>query len=103
MKKVMAMALGALLLAGAAPQPAQAGAIQRACNASDRPAATAQLCRCIQKVADKSLSRTDQRRVSKFFRDPHLAQEVRMSDRSSDEAFWKRYKAFGDRARKTCG
>lgn len=102
MKKLAAMALGATFLTAGMPGTAQAGAIQRACNASDRPAATAQLCRCIQQVADRDLSRSDQRRVSKFFRDPHLAQEVRMSDRSHDEAFWKRYKAYGENARKSC-
>lgn len=101
MKQIVLPALGAVFLAWAAP--VDAGTIQRACNASDRSAATPQVCSCIQKVANKSLNASEQRRVSKFFRDPHLAQEVRMSDSRSDEAFWKRYKAFGERARKTCG
>ncbi|HBS50450.1 MAG TPA: hypothetical protein DEA05_10390 [Rhodobacteraceae bacterium] len=102
MKTLVALAVGAGLTVLAAPQVAEAGTIQRACNASDRPAATRSLCRCIQKSADGILSRADQRKVSQFFRDPHRAQEVRMSDRQHDEAFWDRYKKFGDHARRNC-
>lgn len=82
--------------------PAQAGTIERACNASDRAAANRQLCNCIQQVADISLDPRDQQRAAKFFKDPAHAQEVRQSDHASDESFWKRYKAFGKNAEGYC-
>ncbi len=44
----------------------------------------------------------DQRRAAKLFNDPDAVQKVRMSDRSSDEAFWDRYKEFGQTAEAFC-
>ncbi|MBK0326517.1 hypothetical protein I5535_04335 [Rhodobacteraceae bacterium F11138] len=85
------------------PVQVDAGVIDRACRTSGRTAATPQMCRCIQSVAKDSLSRTDRRKAAKFFQDPHMAQEIRQSDRRSDEVFWLRYKAFGERARLACG
>ncbi len=79
-----------------------AGPIDRACMRADRDAANKQLCGCIQQVADQSLSRSDQRRAAKFFDEPATAQEVRQSDRRSDESFWLRYKEFGERAAELC-
>lgn len=104
MKKLIGCALCAATLAWAAPAPilAASGVIERACRQSDRSAATPQLCSCIQKVANHSLSRTERRKAAKFFSDPHMAQEVRQSDRNSDEVLWKKYKAFGEKARATC-
>ncbi|MGR3614608.1 MAG: hypothetical protein ACU0BB_01025 [Paracoccaceae bacterium] len=92
------------LLAGIHPAPAAAGTgvIERACNQSNRSASSPSLCQCIQKVANQSLNRTDRKKVAKFFDDPHAAQEVRQSDRHSDEKLWLRYKAFGEKARATC-
>jgi hypothetical protein len=92
-------------LAWAVPEPVQAanGIIERACRSSGRSAATPQMCRCIESVARDSLTRSDRKKAAKFFRDPHMAQEVRQSDRRSDERFWKRYRAFGERAQMTCG
>ncbi len=84
------------------PAPVEAGVIDRACQSSGRSAATPQMCRCIQSVANSSLSRTDRKKVAKLFEDPHMAQVVRQSDKRSDETFWRRYKAFGERARLTC-
>ncbi len=92
----------AAAIAMAAPM-AQANAVERACNQSDRRAATPQLCDCIGTVADMTLNRSDQREAARFFRDPQRAQDVRMSDRRSDEAFWDRYVAFGATAEATCG
>lgn len=105
MKKFVGIALCTSLLAWTAPDPvlAASGVIDRACRKSDRSAATPQLCSCIQKVANKSLSLVERRKAAKFFSDPHMAQEIRQSDRSSDETLWKKYKAFGERARATCG
>jgi hypothetical protein len=90
-----------LVLAGSGM--AAAGTIERACLKSDRKAASRALCGCIQTVADKTLTRSDQRRAAKFFGDPHMAQEVRQSDRASDEAFWQKYKNFGATAQAFCG
>ena len=84
------------------PVLAEAGTIERACMSSGRPAASAQLCTCIQQAADLTLSNSDQRRAAKFFRDPHEAQEVRQSDRARDEAFWLRYRSFGETAEAFC-
>jgi hypothetical protein len=80
---------------------AQAGQIQQACMASGRTASSA-LCVCIQSVANQTLSRSEQRKVAKFFSDPHRAQEVRQSDRASDERLWTRYRQFGAAAQNYC-
>jgi hypothetical protein len=86
----------------AVPYAASAGTIERACLGSDRSAANPQLCACIQQAADLTLTNRDQSRAAKFFRDPHQAQEVRQSDRASDEEFWRRYRSFGDTAEAFC-
>ncbi|MCC1492187.1 hypothetical protein [Cognatishimia sp. F0-27] len=78
------------------------GPIQSACLRSDRRAANRQLCGCIQAVANRDLSSSDQRLAVQFFRDPHQAQVIRQSDRASHEAFWQRYKAFAGRAERVC-
>ena len=86
-----------------APQPLFAGFIGAAvAHKSGRAAANRSLCRCIQGVADATLTRGDQRRAARFFRDPHQAQEVRMSKSAADNAFWARYRAFGDMAETYC-
>jgi len=95
-----AAVLSAGLLASA--QPAAAAEIEKACIRSDRPAASRALCGCIQDVADLTLSQGDQRRAAKFFADPHKAQEVRQSDSRGDEAFWQRYRLFGEAAKTYC-
>jgi hypothetical protein len=95
-------ALAAVALMGLTGQ-AQAGVIERACLGSDRPAASRILCGCIQNVADLTLDRRDQRLAAKFFRDPHMAQEVRQSDKRSHEIFWQKYKKFGASAESYCG
>jgi hypothetical protein len=81
---------------------AGAGPIESACVRSDRAQANAALCRCIDSVAQQTLTRSEQRRAASFFRDPDLAQEVRMSKRESDNAFWERYRAFGQTAEQYC-
>lgn len=79
-----------------------AGPIDSACARSDRGARSGQLCGCIQQVADQTLSRGDQRRAAAFFRDAEAAQEVRMSKRDADNAFWARYKNFAATAEAYC-
>lgn len=81
---------------------AAAGPIESACNRSDRDAANRALCDCIQQVADFTLRSTDQRRVAGFFKDPEKAQDVKMSKRGADDAFWDRYKAFSEQAEAYC-
>ncbi|KIC12321.1 hypothetical protein RA19_03565 [Leisingera sp. ANG-M1] len=103
MKLLLTAALCAGTLGLMAPVQAEAGAIERACRQSDRNAATPSLCNCIQKVANRSLTRSERKTVSKWFADPHQAQVVRQSDNRSDERLWERYKLFGDRAARTCG
>lgn len=89
----------ALVLAGSA---AFAGPIDSACQRAGRTADRA-LCGCIQQVADMTLSKSDQRRASAFFKDPQKAQDVRASSRASDNDFWARYKNFAATAEAYCG
>jgi len=98
MKYVIAAAV--LMISGGV---AQAGLIERACNKSDRNAANRALCGCIQDAADATLSGTDQRLAAKFFKDPQMAQDIRQSDRTAHEVFWKKYKTFGATAKSYCG
>lgn len=92
----------ALALATLAPAPVLAGPVESACNASDRAQATRSLCRCIDAVARHTLTRSEQRRAARFFRDPDEAQSVRMSRSRSDTEFWARYRAFGQEAERVC-
>jgi len=105
MKQLLTIVCCAGVLATAMPAPvfAATGVIERACRQSNRTAATPQMCGCIQRVANDSLNRSERRKVAKFFSNPHQAQEVRQSDRRTDETLWKRYKAFGQQAQKSCG
>lgn len=83
--------------------PVQAGTIEHACMNGGRKAANHMLCGCIQAAADLTLSRSEQRRAARFFKDPHKAQQTRQSSRTSDERFWRSYKAFGRTAEIHCG
>ncbi|MCR8827628.1 hypothetical protein [Pseudosulfitobacter koreensis] len=85
-----------------APNLFATGPIANACQASGRKQADKARCGCVQAVADMSLSSSDQRRAVGFFSDPHSAQEMRTSSSSSDEAYWLRWKAFGDQAGQLC-
>lgn len=85
-----------------APAADAGSTIERACMKSNRRAASRPLCGCIQRVADQTLTRKDQRMAAKFFNDPQKAQDIRQSDRESHEAFWKRYKKFGYTAGNVC-
>lgn len=86
------------VLAGAA----LAGPIEKACMASDR-GGNRSLCGCIQQAADMTLSGGDQRRAAKFFKDPDSAHSTWVSQSKSDDAFWERYKSFGQTAEAYCG
>ncbi len=82
---------------------AEAGPIRRACLASDRAAATRALCSCIERTAKPIFSRSEMRRIAKFFKDPQLTQILRQSSRRADELFWERYKAWAEAAEQRCG
>lgn len=82
--------------------PLHARAIEQACARSERAGDDTRLCSCIQRIADQLLTARDQRLAASFFRDPHRAQEVRMSDRARDERFWDRYRQFGALAEQSC-
>jgi hypothetical protein len=81
---------------------ATAGPIEKACLSSDRRGVSRAMCGCIQEVADLTLRDGDQRKAAKFFTDPDRAQDVRMSSRDADNAFWDRYKNFGVTAEAYC-
>ena len=102
MRYVLLIAALALAVPAMAP-PAEANVIKRACMKSDRGAASRALCNCIQQAANATLTRSEQRKASKFFQDPHQAQVIRQSDRSSHEVFWKKYRNFGATAEAYCG
>lgn len=101
--KKPAFAVATLVALSLTSSVALAGPIERACNRSDRAAASRSLCGCIQNVADQTLRGGDQRKAAKFFRDPDLAHKIWISKRQNDDDFWDRYKAFGASAEATCG
>jgi hypothetical protein len=78
------------------------GPISNACLTANRKSANRRLCGCIQGVANSSLSSSDQRLAASFFSNPHKAQEIRQSDVSSNERFWKKYKAFAAHSERVC-
>lgn len=103
MKKIIVLAASAAFLLSVSATVSLAGPIERACNGSDRKAASRQVCACIQQVADMTLRNGDQRRAASFFRNPDKAQQVKMSKRDADDSFWDRYQAFGEQAEAYCG
>ena len=80
---------------------AAAGPIERACMSSER-GGNRSLCGCIQQAADMTLSGGDQKRAAKFFKDPEAAHATWTSQSKSDDAFWDRYKSFGQTAEAYC-
>lgn len=100
MKRTLIFA--ALAVATLAPAAALAGPIETACNRSERTQSNRALCRCIDSVADNTLTRSEQRRAARFFTNPDEAQSVRMSRTQGDNEFWARYRAFGAAAERSC-
>ena len=95
---VLALAMASVTV----PLPAAANPIERACKASDRPAATRALCACIGSVAERTLTRGQMRDGARFFTDPQRAQDVRQSDRRGDEDLWRAWRNFGETAEAMC-
>lgn len=96
------IAMISVLLSATAGVPAQAQSIERACLGSDRPGVSRAMCGCIQEAANITLSSKDQRLAASFFRNPDRAQDVRKSDTQRDDAFWERYRNFGQTAEVFC-
>lgn len=90
------------LIALTACSPRVNGDVAKACIAADRSAANPQLCSCVQQAANQTLNGSDQALAVQFFENPQLAQDTRQSDNRRSEAFWERYKAFADTARRLC-
>lgn len=99
--KVHILAMACMLAGFSGAGAALAGPIDSACIRAERASSPA-VCGCIQRVADQTLNRADQRRAANFFRDPDEAQEVRMSTSQSDNDFWLRYKNFATAAESYC-
>jgi len=91
-----------IMLADSAPSAPAGELIRKACLKSRRPAATAEMCGCIQVVADRYFKRKDQKLAASFFKDPHKAQEIRQSDKRKNELFWTRYKEWAGAAEASC-
>ena len=102
MKYPILLATAVALVLPLLANTACAGAIENACNRSDRDAANRALCSCIGQVAGFTLKSADERRVAEFFKDPDKAQKAKMSTSRSDDAFWDRYKAFSETAQAYC-
>ncbi len=102
MRRTILTGAGVLASVASMTTPANAGFIGKACLLANREAANRELCTCIDDVAQITLTRVERKKVSKFFGDPHKTQIIRTSDRRSDEIFWERYQAFGERARQSC-
>ncbi len=81
---------------------AQAGTLERACLKAGRDGASRVFCGCIDDIARPIFSRSEMRRIAKFFKEPHLSQELRQSSRRSDERLWGRYKLWGTAVENQC-
>ena len=93
---------GLSVVLGVLATPVFANQIERACMASDRSNGDRTLCGCIQDAANLTLTAKDQKLAASFFQNPDRAQEIRASDRRSNEVFWKRYTNFGKTAEAFC-
>ncbi|MGR3484640.1 MAG: arginine transporter [Paracoccaceae bacterium] len=99
-------AIGLIVLSscsGGTGRASASGEISRACLAAGRSAANPQLCGCVQQVANQTLSQSDRNRIAGFFADPEVAHAVRINDAPWADAFWERYQAYTDTARRVCG
>lgn len=97
--QILTAATAALMLSGAS---ADAGAVERACLKSSRPAANPALCACIDATARSTLSFIEQNRAGLLIRRPDKADEMGRSKRPADRKFWKQYKAFAKTAGSRC-
>ena len=82
--------------------PLDANPVERACMRSGQVAASPSLCACIGSAARDTLTYREQRQAARLFSDPDEAEALRMSSNRRDEAFWDRYRAFGETAEAMC-
>lgn len=99
MTKTFPAFLTVFLIVGA---PLDANPVERACIRSGHSAASPALCACIGGAARETLSYSEQRQAARLFRDPDQAEQLRMSSNRRDEAFWDRYRRFGEIAEERC-
>ena len=78
------------------------GEIGSACMEAGRSGANPALCSCVQQAADRTLSRSEQRRAADFFAEPDQAQAARAADDAGSRQFWARYRAFTNTAEALC-
>ena len=90
------------LIALAACGPQVNGEIATACVAADRSAASPRLCTCVQQVAGQTLGRSDQAQLVEFFKDPELANDMKINNSRGADAFWDRYRVFTRTAEQAC-
>lgn len=88
--------------AGGARVSFASGPISQACQKSDRSNANRQVCGCIQSIANRSLTNSDQKLAASFYNDPQKAQDVKMSKSTSHDAFWDRYKLYATQSERAC-
>lgn len=93
--------LTALIAAGSCG-PRVNGAIAQACVDAGRSSSSPELCSCVGSVASQTLSRSDQARVVTFFEEPERANDIKIDDSTSADAFWERYRRFTDTAERSC-
>lgn len=79
-----------------------AGPIYSACRNAGRKSASRERCGCVQWVADRELSNSQQRRGAGYFQNQGKLQEIRQSDAPANETFWKAWKAYGQKAQAQC-
>lgn len=79
------------------------GPIGTACLIHDRRNASRALCGCVQAAADMTLSQADQQRGVRFFSEPEMLNEIKVSDSVANEAFWDRWDRFSETAERLCG
>jgi hypothetical protein len=78
------------------------GPIASACRAAGRKEASRARCGCVQAVANRSLSSSEQLRGMPFFNNPQRVQDLRKSDTASNKRFWRKWKEFGTQASRMC-
>ncbi|MDW3224360.1 MAG: hypothetical protein R8G34_16020 [Paracoccaceae bacterium] len=78
------------------------GPIGSACLAQNRRSATQQRCGCIQEVANRTLTSSQQARSTRFFNEPSLLQDVRQSSAPSNVRFWEAWQRFAETSQAVC-
>ncbi|AVL53852.1 hypothetical protein CEP88_15415 [Roseobacter denitrificans] len=78
------------------------GPIGTACNIHNRRTASQARCGCVQAAANLTLTQAEQQRSARFFAEPELLQQVKLSDSPASERFWYAWAAFAQTAEVLC-